>query len=189
MMTRRNAFKSVTTSAFGIIVPSIVTTITTSSDNAFALTPVAGHEEAVLSTAFDKSPSLILSNEAATTTTFASLSFDGFAASPTSLYLSQSSPRRTVLDTRNTIQFTFPGFIDRLEFTNLLQSYNRFNLSTRSAAAQLADKYDQNTRKTALFNAMTGMANAATTRNQSLTRIKTTECLNRFSDFLANTGS
>ena len=109
--------------------------------------------------------------------------------SPTSVYLTQSGPRAVLLNTENTIRSTFFGYVDRLEFTKLLNSYNTFNSATRAAATTLANQYNQQARKNTLFSAMNAMASAAQQQNQSLCRFKTQATVNSIDDFLDHVGS
>ena len=100
-----------------------------------------------------------------------------------------SGPRAVILNTENTIRSTFFGYIDRREWTNLLNSYNNFNNPTRAAATTLANQYNQQARKNTLFTAMNAMASAAQQQNQVLCRFKTQATLNAIDDFLDNVGS
>jgi hypothetical protein len=111
--------------------------------------------------------------------------------SPTLLSLEPEplAPRAVLINTRSTIQQTFFGYIDRLEFTNLLNSYNSFNSNTRAAANTLAATYNQGARRDVMFAAMDAMASVAQNQNQSLCRSKTTATVNAITDFLANVGS
>jgi hypothetical protein len=171
-----------TKTAFGIIVPSVAATFP--SDNAIAFVPFAGPQTAIVS-ALDYEPRLSTPlNDASLVTTSPS-----WKESPTSLYLSQTPPRTVLTNTKNTIQQNFFGYIDRREFTNLLNSYNSFNTPTRTAANTLAAQYNQAGRRDTLFAAMTAMANAALQSDASLCRIKSTATVNAINDFLAHVGS
>jgi hypothetical protein len=179
--TRRNVFESAAKTAFGIIVPSLATNFP--SDNAMAFVPFAGPQEAVMS-ALDQEPRLITNLDDASM----QMSTPSWKDSPTSLYLSQVNRRQVLINTRNTIQQTFFGYITRGEFTNLLNSYNVFNLPTRSAANSLATQYNEQARRDTLFAAMTAMANAAVAEDATLCRFKATATVNAINDFLANVG-
>jgi hypothetical protein len=168
--TRRNVFESAAKTAFGIIVPSLATNFP--SDNAMAFVPL------------DQEPRLIMNLDDASM----QMSTPSWKDSPTSLYLSQVNRRQVLINTRNTIQQTFFGYITRGEFTNLLNSYNVFNLPTRSAANSLATQYNEQARRDTLFAAMTAMANAAVAEDATLCRFKATATVNAINDFLANVG-
>jgi hypothetical protein len=156
------------------MVPIIATNFPT--DNAIAFVPLVGAPpDSVVPAAWNRDSSMMRSLS--------------WTDSPTSMLLSQVGSRQILINTRNTIQQTFPGYIQNRQFQSLLNSYNQFNTATRGAAIDLANRYNQQARKQTLFDAMNGLVNAARAGNQSLCFNKMLATVNAINDLLANVGA
>jgi hypothetical protein len=111
-----------------------------------------------------------------------------FATSPTTLYLSQITPRKVIVDARATIQQNWITYIDNNNWTTLINSYNTLNPQIRNSANTIVNNNPQipalATRRTAMFSQLDSAKVAFNAQDNLLSIARTFNLITRISDFL-----
>jgi hypothetical protein len=128
---RRDVMNSITNAAFGIVTSTAtITTPIRNIDNAFAsIIPDTEQDAKAIMSA------IAMDGSTTTTSTF----FGDLSTSPTSIYISQSAARDTIISARSTIQNTWYTYIDFNNWTPLKSSYNSLSPQIRNAATTIVN--------------------------------------------------
>jgi hypothetical protein len=172
----------ITNAAFGVVASTAtVMTPISISDIAFAsITPDA-----------EQDLTAIVSAKTLDSTTAAPTFGGMLSSSPTSLYVSQLTPRQIVTNSRNTVRDYWFTYIDTNppNFSALISSYNTINAPTRTAANTIVGSNPNiqglAATRTAMFNALDQVYVSAPNGNENSCRIRINALKNQMNTFLA----